>query len=184
MCGRVAGVCVITAGAYMLNANGATGEEGKLEKSPRLEEGGIVAEDSVNTFGTRRRPSARGPLDQLVPAGSPWHFDDAELSKRGCLRRSLTTQMSTLRANPGSLITLGIAAMYALVADLDKLGKLHTTDLLVFMFIVIGDYVGPRYVTVHCGTHVTLCSCLCCDSHCVLQLAVSILVVVSCSNKA
>ena len=131
----VAVVCVITAGAYMLNANGATGEEGKLEKSPRLEEGGIVAEDSVNTFGTRRRPSARGPLDQLVPAGSPWHFDDAELSKRGCLRRSLTTQMSTLRANPGSLITLGIAAMYALVADLDKLGKLHTTDLLVFMFM-------------------------------------------------
>ena len=43
--------------------------------------------------------------------------------------------MSTLRANPGSLITLGIAAMYALVADLDKLGKLHTTDLLVFMFM-------------------------------------------------
>ena len=34
-----------------------------------------------------------------------------------------------------TLVTLAIAAVYALVADLDKLGKLHSGDLLVFIFL-------------------------------------------------
>ena len=43
--------------------------------------------------------------------------------------------MDTLRKNPGSLITMLCAALYALIADLDKLGKLHSKDVLVFMCI-------------------------------------------------
>lgn len=137
----VFGVCVITLGAYLLNSNSSTlgVDGGKLEKSPRLEEGGAGAFRSQ----IRKQNSARGPLDQLAPADAPvfgWMGlkVDESLSDRarfGCVGRSLAKQVAILRSNPGSLITLGIAAAYALVADLDKLGKLHAPDLLVFIFM-------------------------------------------------
>ena len=141
----VFGVCVITLGAYLLNANsGAMGADGgKLEKSPRLEEGGAGAFRST----IRKQSSARGPLDQLAPASAPgfgWMgitFDEASsdrvvgCARFGCFGRSISRQIAILKSNPGSLITLGIAAAYALVADLDKLGKLHAPDLLVFIFM-------------------------------------------------
>lgn len=135
----VIGVCVITAGAYMLNAN--CGPPSKFEKSPRIEEG--------ESGSFRRQMSSRGALDKLAPADAAFGWmsiafsaeeTDAFREERytkyfGFVGRSVARQVSTLHANPGSLITLAIAAVYALVADLDKLGKLHSGDLLVFIFL-------------------------------------------------
>ena len=135
----VIGVCVITAGAYMLNAN--CGPPSKFEKSPRIEEG--------ESGSFRRQMSSRGALDKLAPANAAFGWmsiafsaeeTDAFREERytkyfGFIGRSVARQVSTLHANPGSLITLAIAAVYALVADLDKLGKLHSGDLLVFIFL-------------------------------------------------
>ena len=140
----VLGVMVITVGAYMLNANSAAPE--KLEKSPRLEEG--LVRGGGGSSGRVR--SARESLESLATPptnGAGWMsiaFSEAAASsfreerygvRLGCVGRSVARQVTTLRANPGSLITLGIAAVYALVADLDKLGKLHSDDLLVFIFL-------------------------------------------------
>jgi len=135
----VVGVCVITAGAYMLNAS--CGPPSKLEKSPRIEEG--------ESGSFRRQTSSRGALDRLVPANAAFGWmsiafsseeTDAFREERyakyfGFVGRSVARQVSILQSNPGSLITLAIAAVYALVADLDKLGKLHSGDLLVFIFL-------------------------------------------------
>ena len=141
----VLGVCVITVGAYMLNANSAPPAT-KLEKSPRIEEG--LVRGGGGSSGRLR--SARESQDSFTAPLTPdlgWMsiaFSEAEVSsfreerfgrRLGCVGRSLARQVTTLRANPGSLITLGIAAVYALVADLDKLGKLHSDDLLVFIFL-------------------------------------------------
>ena len=141
----VLGVMVITVGAYMLNANSAPPAT-KLEKSPRLEEG--LARGGGGSSGRLR--SARESLESLATPltnGTGWMsiaFSEAEASsfreerfgrRLGCVGRSVARQVTTLRANPGSLITLGIAAVYALVADLDKLGKLHSDDLLLFIFM-------------------------------------------------
>ncbi len=141
----VLGVMVITVGAYMLNANSAPPAT-KLEKSPRLEEG--LARGGGGS--SRRLRSARESLESLATPltnGTGWMsiaFSEAEASsfreerfgrRLGCVGRSVARQVTTLRANPGSLITLGIAAVYALVADLDKLGKLHSDDLLLFIFM-------------------------------------------------
>jgi drug/metabolite transporter (DMT)-like permease len=128
----------------MLNANSAAPE--KLEKSPRLEEG--LVRGGGGSSGRVR--SARESLESLATPptnGAGWMsiaFSEAAASsfreerygvRLGCVGRSVARQVTTLRANPGSLITLGIAAVYALVADLDKLGKLHSDDLLVFIFL-------------------------------------------------
>ena len=158
----VVGVCVITLGAYMLNAN--AGKDGVGEKadakSPR---GAAPSTAGDSASGASASSTARGIgggariLDALSPpmmgkktlartqswmsiasSGLETVIDFGATDKRakqGVFARSIGHQMDTLRKNPGSLITMLCAALYALIADLDKLGKLHSKDVLVFMCI-------------------------------------------------
>jgi drug/metabolite transporter (DMT)-like permease len=129
------GVVVITLGAYLLNSNA---DDGKSDKSPRIEEG---MGSGLAPAGSAKRSSAMN-LESLIPVTATlgWmSLEDnsvkapKEFGRFSCVSRSLSKQLRTLRQNPGSVITLFVAAVYALVADLDKLGKLHADDLLVFI---------------------------------------------------
>jgi len=127
------GVVVITLGAYLLNSNA----DGKSDKSPRIEEG---MGPGLAPAGSKR--SSAMNLESLIPVTATlgWmSLEDSsvktpkEFGRFSCVSRSVSKQLRTLRQNPGSVITLFVAAVYALVADLDKLGKLHADDLLVFI---------------------------------------------------
>lgn len=151
----VCGVCVITLGAYLLNANaGKDGE--KFDKSPRASS--ATGDGAAATTTTRTHAGGARILDAMSPAGAKrtlersqsWmsiassgletviDFGSMSLDKRakqGLFARAIGNQIDTLRNNPGSLLTMLCAALYALIADLDKLGKLHSSDLLVFMCV-------------------------------------------------
>ena len=140
--GGVAGMVVASAGAWALTRYGSEGRELGRRRGKEFGE--------FRVLGRRRREKSRDSFD----GGSPARARDGTKGGSSSLLAATTSVDETdvadedgdgwdvekhsldgdsSRLHPGSVIALCVAAVLAVIANLDKLGRASARDVLVFM---------------------------------------------------